>query len=165
MINNNIKINNNINNNIENYNINKAIYNNNNIQEEPISSDIILEGFLIYRYSNDQIELEGSWFMNSDQNKERLSFLFLKPNEYVRCDINSDEILGNEDKTKIHFIKICSSNLFECIIINKLEVFNSVLNYLCGEYSGYFMYYGKTIEDKVNLNFTLQDSLVRINGF
>lgn len=143
--------------------------NNNNIlssypSDEIISNDIILEGYLIYRYSNDQVELEGSWFMSNDQGSERLSYLFLKPNEYVRCEISPDEVEGLDDRTKPCLMKVCSSNLFECIIINKYEVFNTVLNYLCGDYSGYFMYYGKTIEDKVSLNFSLQDSLVRING-
>jgi hypothetical protein len=88
----------------------------------------------------------------------------MKPNEYVKCEIAGDEVEGGEDRTKSSIIKVCSSNLFECIIINKYEVFNSVLNYLCGDYSGYFMYYGKTIEDKVSLSFSLEDSLVRING-
>jgi len=143
--------------------------NNNNVassypNEENISNDIILEGYLIYRYSNDQIELEGSWFMSNDQGSERLSYLFLKPNEYIRCEISPEDVEGLEDRSKSSVMKICSSNLFECIIINKYEVFNTVLNYLCGDYSGYFMYYGKTIEDKVSLNFSLQDSLVRING-
>lgn len=136
-----------------------------NILNENPSNDIILEGFLIYRFTNDQVELEGTWFMSNDQGKERLSYLFLKPNEYIKCEINPEDVEGTDEKSKSSHIKICSSNLFECIIINKYQVFNSVLNYLCGDYSGYFMYYGKTIEDKVSLNFSLEDSLVRINGY
>lgn len=136
-----------------------------NLMDKNPSNDIILDGFLIYRFSNDQVELEGSWFMSNDQGKERLSYLFLKPNEYIKCEISPEDIEGSDEKGKSSYIKICSSNLFECIIINKYEVFNSVLSYLCGDYSGYFMYYGKTIEDKVSLSFSIQDSLVRINGF
>ena len=38
------------------------------------------------------------------------------------------------------------------------------MEFLFGEYSGYFIYYSKTIEDKFNLNFNVSDSLVKING-
>jgi len=132
-------------------------------------NDIILEGNLIYRYTNDQVELDGFWFMSQDFIKERLSYLFMHGHEFLECDLDQDEIIeqlpcSNNFQTCANKIKICSANIFECVLINKSKVFESVLQYLSGEYGGYFMYYGKTIEDKVNLNLTLQDSLVKING-
>jgi len=143
-------------------------------------NDIILEGNLIYRYLSNQIELEGNWFMSLDSAvKERLSYLLLKNIEHTECIANCDddnvEDSQNESESNEKLkqsdssyhkmkLKICSANLFECVLINKAKIFNSVLDYLNSEYAGYFMYYGKTIEDRFNLSFELQDSLVKING-
>ena len=140
--------------------------------EEDTSSDIIIEGNMVYRYSSNQIELEGMWYMNTDPSiKERVSYLFLKSNEYTECYINKEGIQTDTNAgtnptpyQRDYRIKICSANLIECILLNKIEVFDLILNLLSGEYAGYFMYYGKTIEDRVNLNLSFQDSLVRISG-
>lgn len=153
---------------------------NRNFNEGNSANDIVLEGSLIYRYLSNQIELEGNWFMSLDPGvKERLSYLLLKNNEFTECLVNcgdeddgkSENDYDNKDNSKpsessYHNlkIKICSANLFECVLINKAKVFNAVLEYLDSEYAGYFMYYGKTIEDRFSLSFELQDSLVKING-
>ena len=116
--------------------------------------------------------------MSLDQGtKERLSYLLLKTNEFTECIVNfeensdniSDDNSQNKKNNNNHNhhslkIKICASNLFECVLINKPNVFDTVLQYLDSEYAGYFMYYGKTIEDRFSLSFELQDSLVKING-
>jgi len=153
--------------------------NNRNYIEGNSGNDIVLEGNLIYRYLSNQIEFEGNWFMSLDQGvKERLSYLLLKNHEFTECLVNcddEDEKSENDSENKYNNkpsdssyhnmkIKICSANLFECILINKAKIFNAVLEYLDSEYAGYFMYYGKTIEDRFNLSFELQDSLVKING-
>lgn len=153
--------------------------NNRNFSEGNSANDIVLEGSLIYRYLSNQIELEGNWFMSLDPGvKERLSYLLLKNNEFTECLVNcdeDDEKSENDPDTKNNNkpsessyhnmkIKICSANLFECILINKSKIFNAVLEFLDSEYAGYFMYYGKTIEDRFSLSFELQDSLVKING-
>jgi hypothetical protein len=127
-------------------------------------NDIILEGNLIYRYSNNQIELDGQWYMSTDQGtREKLSYLFQKTSEYLDCQIKNDEILESNDG-KDFAIKICCANVFECITINKQQIFEKVLEFLSGEFAGYFMYYGKTIEDRADISLELEDSLVRING-
>jgi hypothetical protein len=127
-------------------------------------NDIILEGNLIYRYSNNQIELDGQWYMSTDQGtREKLSYLFQKTSEYLDCQIKNDEILESNDG-KDFSIKICCANVFECITINKQQIFEKVLEFLSGEFAGYFMYYGKTIEDRADISLELEDSLVRING-
>jgi hypothetical protein len=130
--------------------------------DEP--NDIILEGNLIYRYGNNQVELDGVWYMSTDQNtREKLSFLFQKTNEYLDSSIKSEEILDPINNRDFN-IKICCANVLECITINKLNLFERVLHFLSGEFAGYFMYYGKTIEDRANLSLVLEDSLVRVNG-
>lgn len=138
-----------------------------NLYQEEEREDIVLEGNLIYRYSNNQIELDGNWFINNDNNtKERLSFLFMKSTEFTECIIDKESIYYENSKSNMNDfkIKICAANIFECLLINDLDVFQTILDFLSGEYAGYFMYYGKTIEDRVCLNLTYQDSLVRING-
>ncbi len=160
--------------------------NNINYNEGNSANDIVLEGSLIYRYLSNQIELEGNWFMSLDPGvKERLSYLLVKNNEFTECLVNceEEEDYDDSDKSENDYddknrenykpadssyhnmkIKICSANLFECVLINKAKIFNAVLEYLDSEYAGYFMYYGKTIEDRFSLSFELQDSLVKING-
>jgi hypothetical protein len=127
--------------------------------EEQVQNDIVLEGNLIYRYANNQVELEGNWYMSADPGtKEKFSYLFQNSNNYSDCLVRLEEDDSNFN------IKICSPNIFELIAINRTSIFEHVLKFLCGEYAGYFMYYGKTIEDRVNLTFNLEDSLVRVNG-
>ncbi len=129
-----------------------------------INSDVILDGNLIYRYTNNQIELDGYWYMSNDSTvREKLSYLFTKSNDYMESMINKDEI--EENKTNENFkIKLCAANIFEAILVNKQSIFEKVLNFLGGEYAGYFMYYGKTLEDRFDLVFELQESLVKVMG-
>ncbi len=144
----------------ENYIQTENNYNPNS--DEP--NDIILEGNLIYRYCNNQIELDGQWYMSTEQStREKLSYLFQKTNEFLDCKIKNEEILESSDG-KDFSIKICCANVFECITINRQQIFEKVLEFLSGEFAGYFMYYGKTIEDRVDITLELEDSLVRING-
>lgn len=132
------------------------------------STDIIIEGNLIYRHTINQVELDGFWFIAQETPiKERLSYLFQKSNEYMECYCKSSEVekdSSDESNSNDYRLKVCSANLFECILINQQSIFDTVLKFLTGEYAGYFIYYGKTIEDRVNLHLTLEDSLVRITG-
>ena len=129
-----------------------------------------MQGNLLYRYSLNQVELEGSWSMNNDANREKFSYLYLKDKERLICPINITNMKTNGSKTNNHnskdqiFLSICASNLHEAIIIPHNNVFNTILNYLSGEYHGFFMYYDKTIEDRFNLNMNMEDNQVRING-
>jgi len=141
--------------------------------EEDTKNDILVDGTLLYRYSINQIELDGFWHIsNFSTNKERLSYLFNKSNQNKVIELSPDEIefSGNSDhplnqghgsKFKLN---ICSANLYELLLINNKTIFDKILEYLSDEYSGYFLYYGKTIEDRLELRFSLQDSLVKIDG-
>lgn len=54
--------------------------------------DIIMTGNLIYRYSLDQIELEGFWSLNNDVTREKFSYLFIKKCDKITCPIKISEI-------------------------------------------------------------------------
>ena len=119
------------------------------------SNEIINEGYLIYRYSSNQIELEGNWYVANDPSwKERVSYLFSGSQLTKKIPLT---IENNETN-----IFMCSANLIECLQINIL--FKNCLEFLSGDYSGYFMYYSKTIEDKFKINLDIQDSLVKVFG-
>ena len=119
------------------------------------NSEIINDGFLIYRYCSNQIELEGNWYVANDPSwKERISYLFSKSQL-------TKEITLNIENTEAK-INLCSANLIECIQLDIL--FKNCLEFLTGDYSGYFMYYSKTIEERFNINLDIQDSLVKIKG-
>lgn len=134
--------------------------------------DIIMQGKLLYRYLLNQIELEGCWSMNNDATRERFSYLFLREKERHICPISiNNNVNYNHKNVKSSqhfkdqiFLTICAANLHEAILIPNNNVFNTILNYLSGEYHGFFMYYDKTIEDRFNLNLTVEDNLVRISG-
>ena len=127
----------------------------NNNENQNSSSDIVNEGFLIYRFSSNQIELEGNWYMESyPDSKERMSYLFSGSQLEKKIPL----IIENNQTT----INLCSANIIECLQIQIL--FKSCLDFLMGNYKGYFMYYGKTIEDTFNMNLEVQDSLVKVNG-
>ena len=123
--------------------------------ESENKSEIINDGCLIYRYNSNQIELDGEWYVANDEtNKERISYLFSGSQK-------TKEILLNIENTDIN-INMCSANLVECIQLDIL--FKYCLEFLNGDYSGYFIYYSKTIEERFNINLDVQDSLVKISG-
>jgi hypothetical protein len=146
--------------------------------------DVIMQGKLLYRYSLNQIELEGFWSMNNDATQEKFSYLLLKEKERLICPINILEMNNSNHSNYINhyknakhhmnsstqnfkeqvFLSICAANLHEAILIPHNKIFNTILNFLSGEYHGFFMYYDKTIEDRFNLNLTIVDNQVRISG-
>ena len=118
-------------------------------------SEIVNEGYLIYRYSSNQIELEGNWYVATDPSwKERVSYLFSGSQLTKQIPLN----IENKDIN----VFMCSANLIECLQIDSL--FKFCLEFLSGDYSGYFMYYSKTIEDRFNINLEVQESLVKVFG-
>lgn len=137
-----------------------------------------MEGNFLYRYSLDQIELDGYWSISSTYTKEKFSYLFLKKTNSIQIPISKSEIDFTQhnsntnqeynkylslDKDKF-ILNLCSGNIFEVLLIPNQILFNSILGFLSGEYHGFFVYYGKTIEDKFNLNFFFEDNQVRLNG-
>ncbi len=141
------------------------------------SSDIVMEGNLIYRHELDQIEFEGSWSMSNDATKENFSYLLLKEKQNIICPVKINQIdFSNFDSSgeylkkylsqprEEYYLHICAANIYECLILPHNLIFNTILSFLTGEYHGYFLYYNKTIEDRFYLNFSLEDNQVRING-
>ena len=144
-------------NNNRNYSYRNYYDNSNDISEknDNVSQDIINEGYLLYRYSSNQIEIEGFWYVNDEPSyKERLSYLFSNSNsiKHVIMPIENNNVN----------VTICSANLIEDFSIDFL--FKECLNFLSGEYIGYFMYYSKTIEDRFKINLEIEDSLVKLYG-
>ena len=64
---------------------------------------------------------------------------------------------------KKYVLNLCSANIFEALLIPDYELFKYILSFLSGEYHGFFVYFGKTIEDYFNLNFNYEDNQVRVN--
>ena len=131
--------------------------NTNEITEENdnTNSDIINDGYLIYRYCSNQIELEGNWYVANDPSwKERISYLFSGSQKTKPISLSIENTEAN--------INMCSANLVECIQLDIL--FNNCLEFLTGDYSGYFVYYSKTIEERFNIKLEIEDSLVKISG-
>jgi len=131
-----------------------------------------MTGHLIYRYTTNQIELEGSWKINSDSAKENFSYLFQSSIEKLSCIIKKKDIeFANKDEYSKCFLKddeyllnICVANIFEVVLLPNENVFRSLLNFISGEYHGFFIYYEKTIEDQFMLNFSLDDDQIKITG-
>ena len=66
--------------------------------------------------------------------------------------------------SKKYILNLCSANIFEALLIPDYELFKYILSFLSGEYHGFFVYFGKTIEDNFNLNFNYEDNQVRVSG-
>ena len=138
------------------------------------SEDVIMEGNFLYRYALDQIELDGTWSISSTYTKEKFSYLFMKKTIPIQIPISKNEIDFTNpsseygtylslDKDKF-ILNLCTGNIFEVLLIPNQLLFNSILSFLSGEYHGFFVYYGKTIEDKFNLSFFFEDNQVRVTG-
>jgi len=69
-----------------------------------------------------------------------------------------------DHSTNKYILNLCSANIFEALLIPDYELFKYILSFLSGEYHGFFVYFGKTIEDYFNLNFNFEDNQVRVSG-
>lgn len=134
-----------------------------------------MEGNILYRYSMNQIEMEGNWGMSSDINRQKFSYLFLNKNNFAHTQIDIEDINFQKntqiDQNYKKFIQndkfniyICNANVFEALLLPHEQIFKTILNFLSGEYHGFFVYFSKTIEDKFTLNFQLEDNQVRVSG-
>ena len=163
--------------NSQNNNQSENILRDNLIEED----EIVMEGNLLYRYTQDQIEIEGTWSMSSEKEKNKpYKFSYLlsqnKNKEVIQIPIKKEDIdfsfyepsinaskyMSNDNE---HFIlNLCNANIFEILLIPNQELFNNILTMLTGEYHGFFFYFSKTIEDRFYLNYTFEDNQVRVNG-
>ena len=117
-------------NNNRNYSYRNYYDNSNDISEknDNVSQDIINEGYLLYRYSSNQIEIEGFWYVNDEPTyKERISYLFTNSNSIKNVIMPIENNNVN--------VTICSANLIEDFSIDFL--FKECLNFLSGEYINY----------------------------
>jgi len=163
--------------NSQNNNQSENILRDNLIEED----EIVMEGNLLYRYTQDQIEIEGTWSMSSEKEKNKpykFSYLLsqnknkeviqipIKKEDidfsYYEPSINASKYMSNDNE---HFIlNLCNANIFEVLLIPNQNLFNHILIMLTGEYHGFFVYFSKTIEDRFYLNYTFEDNQVRVNG-
>ena len=153
------------------------------------NNEIVMEGNLFYRYGMDQIELDGQWSLSSETTKCHFSYLLSSKQKVIpiHIDHNGNGVEKNEnnnlnknmmnnydimmkcnqyfDQTyKKYVLNLCSANIFEALLIPDYELFKYILSFLSGEYHGFFVYFGKTIEDYFNLNFNYEDNQVRVSG-
>ena len=179
------------------------------------NNEIVMEGNLFYRYSMDQIELDGLWSLSSEVAKCHFSYLLSSKQKVIQIhidpkdlgikdtnqnnneggypnpeqeqnaqnqngdinnannnqikDINNYNIMMKCNKyfdhsCKKYILNLCSANIFEALLIPDYELFKYILSFLSGEYHGFFVYFGKTIEDSFNLNFNYEDNQVRVSG-
>jgi hypothetical protein len=92
--------------------------------------DIIMTGNLIYRYSLDQIELEGFWSLNNDITREKFSYLFIKKCDKITCPIKISEIeQAYHNSNNINN----SNNNNEQIDVNNINSSKLNLRSLCGD--------------------------------
>lgn len=112
--------------------------------------------------------------MNTESPIEKFSCLHMKRKEPIKIKLNKNEVIFDKDSKKSgnisdsnedFTIKISSSNIHELIIIPYEKIFKGVLEYLSGEYQGYFVYFSKTIEDRFVLNYELDNGFVKMNGY
>lgn len=133
------------------------------------NNDIVMQGKILYRYGIDQYELEGKWGIINENNFETFAYLYNKPTKKIVFPVNKLDILSDNrdclEKMGNNFLlNISTANLHEVLLIPNEYLFKTVLQFLSGEYQGYFVYFGKTIEDKFLLNYELENGVIKISG-
>ena len=186
-----------------------------------------MEGSLIYRYTYNQIEIEGLWGFSEVAEKSRFSYLLRPEREVVGINLEiseenawendgfckekdeGDDECNNEDlvpdehddeesrsiidindnnnninrdefnnkeiviqnkegmvdvKSTENILYLCPATVHEILLLPNIHIFKSVLSYMSGFFSGFFIYFNKTIEDKFKLSFTLEENQVRVSG-
>ena len=110
-----------------------------------------------------------------DPNNNNLNDNVQEKNEMNNMNNMNKSIINNYDimmkcnqyydpTYKKYVLNLCSANIFEALLIPDYELFKYILSFLSGEYHGFFVYFGKTIEDSFNLNFNFEDNQVRVSG-
>ena len=100
--------------------------------------------------------------MNDGNNKQNQNGDSNNNNNFNNIIMKSNKYYDAINKKYI--LNLCSANIFEVLLIPDYELFKYILTFLSGEYHGFFVYFGKTIEDSFNLNFNFEDNQVRVSG-
>ena len=101
---------------------------------------------------------------NQEQNEATNSNINMNKNQINNYDIMMKCNQYYDPTYKKYVLNLCSANIFEALLIPDFELFKYILSFLSGEYHGFFVYFGKTIEDYFNLNFNYEDNQVRVSG-
>lgn len=130
----------------------------NNISIRTISINAVL----IYRYTLDQIEISGEWSNPLTGVHQKISYLLLKRDnillpiykyqiDYTNFDPNIpiDKYIKND----FYLFTVASCNITETLLIQNSTILNHILMFLSGQYNGYYIDDGKTIEDNFYLSY------------
>lgn len=129
--------------------------------------EIQIKAGLYYRYTSNQIEIIGEWTDYSFKTSQPLSYL-LQNKQSILFPIQKNQIdysdsAGNLSRDKYikdnkYLLTISHSNLMELILIKNISLRNEILHFLSGQYSGYFINRGKTVEDTFFISFILDSN-------
>ena len=119
---------------------------------------------------NQNINNEGNQANQQIQNQNKVQNCDMSNmNNEIKDNNNYNNIMLKSNKyydpnNKKYILNLCSANIFEALLIPDYELFRYILTFLSGEYHGFFVYFGKTIEDSFTLNFNYEDNQVRVSG-
>ena len=119
---------------------------------------------------NQNINNEGNQANQQIQNQNKVQNCDMNNmNNEIKDNNNYNNIMLKSNKyydpnNKKYILNLCSANIFEALLIPDYELFRYILTFLSGEYHGFFVYFGKTIEDSFTLNFNYEDNQVRVSG-
>ena len=119
---------------------------------------------------NQNINNEGNQANQQIQNQNKIQNCDMNNmNNEIKDNNNYNNIMLKSNKyydpnNKKYILNLCSANIFEALLIPDYELFRYILTFLSGEYHGFFVYFGKTIEDSFTLNFNYEDNQVRVSG-
>lgn len=143
---------------IENLNTAPVLIKTENISIHTISINAVL----IYRFTLDQIEISGEWSEPRTGLHQKLSYLLLKRDnillpiyKYQIDYTNFDPNIPIKDyiKNDFYLLTIASCNITEALLIQNTSILNHILMFLSGQYIGYYIDNGKTIEDNFYLSY------------
>lgn len=128
-----------------------------------------MNGKIFYRFTANQIELDGFWSMSSEPNKERFAYLFKKPADKIdfyidKNEVKSSHLSSREDSKKMFQLHISTCNIHELLLINNSRLYTQILNFISSDYHGYFIYFSKTIEDSFYITFEQTNGQTKISG-
>ena len=143
---------------LENLSNGSILMKSNNISIRTISINAVL----IYRYTLDQIEISGEWLNPITGVHQKISYLLLKRDnillpiykyqiDYTNFDPNIpiDKYIKND----FYLFTVASCNITETLLIQNSTILNHILMFLSGQYNGYYIDDGKTIEDNFYLSY------------
>ena len=117
-----------------------------------LTKETVMEGSLEYRWKMNQLELNGRWGMDVQNDDDRFSYLLREVGEKV--DVHYESTV----------VYLCKANMAPLLKTENDAIFQQILNMLSNEYSGFFKVKTAPVLDRFVLKLSGKQMKAKVIG-